>query len=91
MYLAVRGGGAFCNGKPIHASTVSDPDDAIYAMSFAARLPEEHDHMLRVLNRVMGSCNDLRRMGSAAFDLCCAACGRTEGFFELGLHIYRCV
>ena len=88
MYLAVRGGGAFCNGKPIHASTVSDPDDAIYAMSFAARLPEEHDHMLRVLNRMMGSCNDLRRMGSAAFDLCCAACGRTEGFFELGLHIY---
>ena len=26
--------------------------------------------------------------GTIAFDLCCAACGRTEGFFELGLHIY---
>ena len=32
--------------------------------------------------------NDFRRLGSAAFDLCCVACGRTEAFFEPCLHIY---
>ena len=32
--------------------------------------------------------NDFRRMGSAAFDLCCVACGRTEAFFEAKLELY---
>lgn len=88
MYLAVVGEGATCNGRPIHVSDVEDPDLAIFAMSFASRLPELHRRMIDTLDGIVGSCNDLRRMGSAAFDLCCAACGRTEGFFELGLHIY---
>ena len=88
MYVAVRGEGATMNGKPIHVSDVSDPTLAIFSMSFAARLPEMHRRMVDTIDGIMGTCNDLRRMGSAAFDLCCAACGRTEGFFELGLHIY---
>ena len=88
MYLAIKGEGATMNGRPIHVSDVDNKDLAMFAMSFAARLPETHDQMLRTIGNFMHSCNDMRRQGSAAFDLCSVACGRIEGFFELGLHIY---
>jgi myo-inositol-1(or 4)-monophosphatase len=88
MYLAIQGEGATRNGEAIRVSEVSDPETAVYGMSFAHRLQGSHDEMMGVLDRICGRVNDLRRMGSAAFDLCCVACGRTEGFFELGLHLY---
>lgn len=88
MYTAVKGMGAYRNGERISVSDVSDPDLAVFSMSFAHRLSETHERMLKVLDGMIGSCNDMRRMGSAAFDLCCVACGRTEGFFELGLNLY---
>lgn len=88
MYLAVRGKGATRNGEKIAVSDVSDPEEAVFGMSFAHRLQGSHNEMIGVLDRICGRVNDLRRLGSAAFDLCCVACGRTEGFFELGLHLY---
>lgn len=88
MYLAVRGKGATRNGEAIGVSDVSNPEDAVFGMSFAHRLQESHNEMISVLDRICGRVNDLRRLGSAAFDLCCVACGRTEGFFELGLNLY---
>ena len=88
MYLAIKGEGATLNGRPIHVSDVDNPDLAMFSMSFAARLPETHQQMLDTIGNFMHSCNDMRRMGSAAFDLCSVAMGRIEGFFELGLHIY---
>lgn len=88
MYLAVRGRGATRNGEAISVSDVSDPEEAVFAMSFAHRIQGSHDEMISVLDRICGRVSDLRRLGSAAFDLCCVACGRTEGFFELGLNLY---
>ncbi len=88
MYLAVRGEGATMNGQPIRVSDVDDPDLAMFSMSFGARMPETHQRTLDTIDNFLHSCNDMRRMGSAAFDLCSVACGRVEGFFEFGLHIY---
>lgn len=88
MYRAVKGMGATRNGEPIHVSEVSDPEEAVFSMSFAHRVQGSHNEMIGVLDRVCGNVNDLRRLGSAAFDLCCVSCGRTEGFFELGLNLY---
>lgn len=88
MYLAIRGKGATRNGERIAVSDVSDPEESVFGMSFAHRLQGSHDEMIAVLDRICGRVNDLRRLGSAAFDLCCVACGRTEGFFELGLNLY---
>ena len=44
--------------------------------------------MIRLLPEICQSFSDLRRSGSAAYDLCSVADGRCEGFFELGLHLY---
>ena len=88
MYVAIKGEGATMNGQPIHVSDVDNKDVAIFTMSFMARIPETHQRTLDIIGRFLHSCNDLRRSGSAAFDLCSVACGRVEGFFELGLFIY---
>ena len=88
MFTAVKGGGAFLNGKPIRVSDVSEPRDAVAAMSFVHRYPELFARMLPQLADLLRQINDLRRLGSAAFDLCCVACGRTEAFFEPRLHLY---
>ncbi len=88
MYTAVKGGGAFCNGQPIHVSAVTEPRDAVAAMSFVHRHPEVAKKVMPQLAALLLEVNDFRRMGSAAFDLCCVACGRTEAFFEAKLELY---
>ena len=88
MYEAARGGGAFMNGRPIHVSTVSEPRDAVAAMSFLHRHPEASKKVMPQLASLILEVNDFRRMGSAAFDLCCVACGRVEAYFEAKLYLY---
>ena len=88
MFTAEKGGGAFLNGRPIHVSDVSDPMQAVASMSFIHREPEVARKVLPQLCELVLQVNDFRRMGSAAFDLCCVACGRVEAFFEPRLHIY---
>lgn len=87
MYTALKGEGAFCNGKPIHVSEEDKPENSIVDMSFCHRNFANNRRMLRVIDR-LHIANDMRRTGSAAFDLCCVACGRCEAFIELDLHIY---
>ncbi len=88
MYLAIAGRGATLNGAPIHVSNESDFSRAVVAMSFSHRDPEDRARVMALLPRVTDRLNDLRRYGSAAMDLCFTACGRLEGFFERGIHIY---
>lgn len=88
MFSAYEGGGAFLNGAPIHAAETTDPDDCILGLSFAHRHPAEAQRMFRLIPRLAPKINDLRRLGSAAYDLCCVACGRYDAFIERKLYIY---
>lgn len=88
MFSAVKGGGAFLNGKPIHVSDAADPGSAVVAMSFAARVPDASKKLMGLLAEILPEVNDFRRMGSAAFDLCCVACGRVDAYFEPCLNLY---
>ncbi len=88
LFWAQRGVGAFLNGKPIRVSSVSDPGDAVSGMGFCHRVPQDAQCIQSLLPALVSQLSDLRRLGSAAFDLCCVACGRYDAFFELGLHLY---
>ena len=88
MFTATKGGGAFLNGRPIRVSDETVLRNAIVAMSFAHRNEEAGSRMLRLLPRMRGRFSDMRRLGSAALDLCLTACGRFEAYVELDLHIY---
>ena len=88
LFLGVKGAGATLNGRPIHVSDVSNPREAFLHMSFCHRDPWANKYVLDRLTPITRSYSDLHRTGSAAYDLCCVAAGRCEGFFELCLHIY---
>ena len=88
MFSAMAGGGAYLNGKRIHVSGEDDLHLAVVGMSFAHRNAQCAARMMRLLPDLTGQTNDLRRMGSAAYDLCCVAAGRLDAFMELILNPY---
>ncbi len=88
MFSAYEGGGAFLNGKPIHVSDSTEPIECILGLSFAHRHPKDAELMFGLIPRLSKQVNDIRRLGSAAYDLCCVACGRYDAFIERKLYIY---
>ena len=66
----------------------ASPADAIVHLGFGHRVPANRERTLRLFPRLMCSVSDVRRTGSAAYDLCCAASGRSDAFVELGLNLY---
>ncbi|MFT5288533.1 MAG: myo-inositol-1(or 4)-monophosphatase [Candidatus Paceibacteria bacterium] len=84
-FTAIRGGGAFLNGEPIHVSTAATLGDSILATGFPYRRNElEHDNLAN-LGRFFYDVRGLRRLGSAAIDLAYVAAGRLDGYWELHL------
>ncbi len=83
-YTAVRGRGAWRNGRPIRVGSVARLDDALVATGFgydAARRRRQ----AALLTTVMPAVRDVRRLGAASVDLCHVACGRVDAYFEEGL------
>jgi myo-inositol-1(or 4)-monophosphatase len=84
-FHAHRGGGARLNDQPIRCSDPGEPDRALIATGFPFRELSRLARYMRAFERVVRSTAGLRRAGSAAIDLAYTACGRYDGFFELGL------
>ncbi len=83
-FTAARGGGAFLDGGAIGVSQVSDPAQALVATGFGYEA-ERRRQQAAVLAAVLPQVRDIRRLGSAALDLCQVACGRVDAYFERGL------
>ena len=85
LFTAAKGEGASLNGKPITTSDVGNLSDSLLVTGF----PYNHQEMLAPLmnrfTRCLTASQGLRRLGSAALDLCYIACGRFEGFWEQNL------
>ncbi len=88
MFSAYLGGGAYLNDKPIHASNITDPKMLILGMSFSHRDAKFASRMFELIPRLCMKINDMRRLGSAAYDLCMVACGKYDAFIELNLLLY---
>ena len=84
-FSAERGHGAWLNGKPIRVTQVESLADALLVTGFpydAWTNPNNNlDHYAKFAVRTQG----VRRLGSAALDLCYVAAGRFDGFWELSL------
>jgi myo-inositol-1(or 4)-monophosphatase len=83
-FRAVRGGGATRNGRPVAASPETDLARALVATGFGYDAHRRRDQVA-ILGRIIGDIRDIRRMGSAALDLCSVACGRVDAYYEAGL------
>jgi myo-inositol-1(or 4)-monophosphatase len=85
LFTAVAGKGAELNGRPIRVSDA----DVLLGSLLVTGFPYDHhtifdDVMTRIANCLKAS-RGLRRLGSAALDLCFVACGRFDGFWEQNL------
>ncbi len=85
-FLAQKGKGATLNGKKIHVSKTAKLDQSLLVTGFPynrfTRMPE----LLKRFESFLNSCHDVRRLGSAALDLCWLAAGRTDGYWEDNLN-----
>lgn len=81
MYVAERGRGAMLNGRPIHVSPRPFAD-AVLCTALPVYHKEYAELSSRIISRAFQECNDIRRFGSAATELCYLALGRVELYFE---------
>lgn len=84
FFEAKAGGGAYLNGKLIHVSEAL-LGDSIVLFGTAPYNPELADLTFSLVRKVFGKCQGVRRMGSAALDICHVACGRAGLYFEATL------
>ncbi|MFH1379197.1 MAG: inositol monophosphatase family protein [bacterium] len=85
-FTAMRGKGAYLNGRRIHVSRQAKIDQALLATGFAYNLKQVKDDNLDNFVRVRRRCSGIRRCGAAAIDLAYTACGMYDGFWELFLN-----
>lgn len=88
MFLGIRGEGSTMNGLPIHVSEISNPREALVHFGYGHRVVEDRLRMMKIFPNLLEKISDVRRYGSAAYALCCVACGRSEAFFERSLNLY---
>lgn len=86
LFFAEKGKGAYLNDKPISVSSKSDFRKACLVTGFPYKWPAaQSEHPIRVFERFILEGLPVRRLGSAAIDLCWVACGRFDGFWEYNL------
>ena len=83
-WTAVRGGGAYRGETRLHGSGCTRLDRALVGTGFGYDA-DRRRHQARVLAEVLPMVRDIRRIGSAALDLCAAAEGRLDAYYERGL------
>ena len=77
--------GAWLNNKPIKVSQTPDLESSILGTGFPSRDYTKLDKYIDVLKTLFINTHGVRRIGSAAIDLCYVASGRFDAFFEYGL------
>jgi len=86
LFTAERGGGAFLNGRPLRVSATDQLVDAMLVTGFPYDVHTRIDEIVGLFARFVGRARAVRRLGSAALDLCYVAAGRFDGFWEVQLH-----
>lgn len=84
MFTAIRGCGAWRNGKAIHVSSVEKLSRSLLATGFPAHKRVQNPNIHYYWEFTLRS-HGVRRAGAAALDLCSVASGQFEGFWEFGL------
>jgi myo-inositol-1(or 4)-monophosphatase len=85
LFYASRGGGAFLNDRRIRVSKVINLKDGLIGTGFPYKEFDKFDKYLAMFKEVTQKSAGVRRPGAAALDLAYVACGRFDGFWEMGL------
>lgn len=82
LFVGIRGQGAQLNGTPIAVSTTKVLADSLLVTGFPYDHQTIFDELMRRFQRCLTATQGIRRLGSAALDLCYVANGRFDGFWE---------
>ena len=85
-FCARRGGGARCNGQPIHVSQVESLDGALLATGFPYDRRTSPDNNVAQFSVMLRRAQGIRRVGAAALDCAMVAWGVLDGYWEYKLH-----
>lgn len=85
LFTAERAGGAYMNGRPLRVSTAGALVDAVLVTGFPYDVHGRVDEIVGLFGAFVGQARAVRRLGSAAIDLCYVAAGRMDGFWEADL------
>lgn len=89
LFTATRGKGAHLNDRRIRVSPRKHLEDCLLGTGFAYKHSGESSHIPSlILQSFLPTCGDIRRAGAAALDLAYVACGRLDGFWEMGLRVW---
>lgn len=83
LFYAVRNQGAFLNGNKIKPSDNSNMKHA-FITSCHGRDSEQIEVFVNLMKKFKHEAKDMRKLGSAALELCSVACGRTNAFIGYG-------
>jgi myo-inositol-1(or 4)-monophosphatase len=82
FFFAERGKGATLNEKPIHVSGQTEVARSCVVTGFPYTYLDSPNGPLQVFERFIRRGVPMRRLGSAAIDLCWVAAGRFDAFYE---------
>jgi myo-inositol-1(or 4)-monophosphatase len=88
MFWAQDGKGAYLNGKKIQVNQKTKLKECLITIGTSPYSRKNTQEMFALFEKIFVQCGDIRRLGSAALDICYTACGRMDGFLEAGLHIW---
>lgn len=86
FFTGIAGEGAVLNGKPLRVTQTRELADALVCSGFPYDKHIDPDNNLREWAALMTRVRDLRRLGSAALDMCYVAAGRLDAFWEQKLN-----
>ena len=85
LFTASRGRGAFLNDRRMRVSKTDHLRDALISTGFPFRDLAHLDNYIAMFRAVTEKSSGVRRPGAASLDLAWVACGRFDGFWEIGL------
>jgi len=82
FFEAVKNKGAFLNGTSLQVSGTDRLDESLLATGFPYDVHERPERVVALLEKMLIRAQGVRRLGSAALELCYVAAGRLDGFWE---------
>jgi myo-inositol-1(or 4)-monophosphatase len=86
LFTAQRGRGAWLNGAPLQVSHARTLIDSLLCTGFPYSVQQDAGPLVALFAEFLKRARAVRRLGSAAIDLCYVAAGRLDGFWEAKLN-----
>jgi myo-inositol-1(or 4)-monophosphatase len=86
LFTAVEGQGAKRSDHPIHVTSTTQVSESLLVTGFPYVMENDKRTLIQRFSNCLSAARGVRRLGSAALDLCYVACGRFDGYWETKLN-----